>query len=271
MDDNPHLLKNDPEYVSMIESLGGGLGRAWRYGDWDAIEGAFFHNFDYDFLVEDPFMIQPKDSVGRIYASMDYGFGPNGRSSCGVWYIDKTGFIRRLMTWTEVGMNAEEQASSLFDTIEGFPYLMGMFPIEVVCDHNMFVNQNLEASTRAPIDYFRERFAKQISPERWLPANKARVPGWDVLSNLFNPYPITLQPKMKFWRGYNESWAENIQLLEEDPNRPGDVLKCDIDHEADESRYGVVKLAALKATVEKSATTTHTTTAWNAAAKGWSR
>lgn len=42
--DNPHILKNDPDYLSMLNGLPNGLREAWRDGSWDSFEisGAYF-------------------------------------------------------------------------------------------------------------------------------------------------------------------------------------------------------------------------------------
>lgn len=45
IDDNPHILKADPGYLDYLESLPPALRRAWRHGDWSALEGCFFEEF----------------------------------------------------------------------------------------------------------------------------------------------------------------------------------------------------------------------------------
>ena len=38
VDDNPHLMKNDPDYVRFLDSLPDGLREQWRLGSWDEVE-----------------------------------------------------------------------------------------------------------------------------------------------------------------------------------------------------------------------------------------
>lgn len=45
IDSNPTLVQNDPSYLAYLNSLPPALYKAWRYGDWDAIEGSFFPEF----------------------------------------------------------------------------------------------------------------------------------------------------------------------------------------------------------------------------------
>jgi hypothetical protein len=47
LEDNPSMLKDDPEYEARLEGLGSEAQvKAMRWGDWDIVEGAFFDNFD---------------------------------------------------------------------------------------------------------------------------------------------------------------------------------------------------------------------------------
>jgi hypothetical protein len=44
VDDNPTIIENDPDYVRMLDNLGGSLYRQWRLGDWNAddVQGAYY-------------------------------------------------------------------------------------------------------------------------------------------------------------------------------------------------------------------------------------
>jgi len=45
VEDNEPLMKNSPQYVQMLAALPENLRRAHRYGDWDALSGAYFPEF----------------------------------------------------------------------------------------------------------------------------------------------------------------------------------------------------------------------------------
>lgn len=47
VDDNPHLMKNDPHYVKFLDGLPDGLRQAWRLGSWSDVEikGAIYGEF----------------------------------------------------------------------------------------------------------------------------------------------------------------------------------------------------------------------------------
>ena len=70
VEDNAQLLKSSPGYIQMLESLPESLRRAYRYGDWDALSGAYFSEFDTLRHVVKPFRI-PADWM-RLRA-FDYG------------------------------------------------------------------------------------------------------------------------------------------------------------------------------------------------------
>lgn len=46
VDDNPYIMKNDPDYVNFLEGLPEDIRAAWRYGSWDhyKVEGAIYEN-----------------------------------------------------------------------------------------------------------------------------------------------------------------------------------------------------------------------------------
>lgn len=70
VEDNTHLMKTSPAYVKMLASLPEHIRRAHRYGDWDALSGAYFAEFSEARHVIEPFKI-PDDWVR--YRAFDYG------------------------------------------------------------------------------------------------------------------------------------------------------------------------------------------------------
>ena len=71
--DNKALMEADPGYINRLKMSAGGseaLLKAWLYGDWDAIEGAYFDNWDQTKHVIHPFEI-PKHWLR--FRSMDWG------------------------------------------------------------------------------------------------------------------------------------------------------------------------------------------------------
>ena len=70
VEDNQALLCASPGYLQMLDSLPENLRRAYRHGDWDALAGAYFAEFDRAQHVADPVIIP--ESWVRVRA-FDYG------------------------------------------------------------------------------------------------------------------------------------------------------------------------------------------------------
>lgn len=98
--DNKVLMNEDPEYVSALEALPEKRRRAMLYGDWDAVEGAFFDEF-----VNNPegyktrkhtHVIEPFDIPlhWNVYRSYDHGYARP--FSIGYWTVDPAGAIYRI-------------------------------------------------------------------------------------------------------------------------------------------------------------------------------
>lgn len=70
VDDNLDLMKSDPDYVKMLNSLPPDIRAAHRFGDWDALGGSYFPEFSRSMHTCKPFRI-PKEWA--LYRCFDYG------------------------------------------------------------------------------------------------------------------------------------------------------------------------------------------------------
>ena len=101
--DNPALLRNDPNYVFKLASMSEAKKNALLYGDWDSYEGQVFrewrndpnHYIDrkYTHVIE-PFEIP---EYWRIYRSFDWGYSKP--FSVGWWAVDQEGIMYRVKEW----------------------------------------------------------------------------------------------------------------------------------------------------------------------------
>ena len=71
VDDNPQLLEAAPEYKQMLDLLPEEIRRAHRYGDWNALAGTFFPEFQKETHVIEPFKRIPAE--WKKYRAFDYG------------------------------------------------------------------------------------------------------------------------------------------------------------------------------------------------------
>lgn len=101
VDDNEVLMRTNPEYVKVLDSLPEKLRQAHRFGNWDIFDGQFFEEFrDCPDHYEDgknthviePFEI-PRD--WPIYRSFDFGYARP--FSCAWWAVDYDGRLYRIL------------------------------------------------------------------------------------------------------------------------------------------------------------------------------
>jgi hypothetical protein len=236
VDDNPALLANDPGYVTFLESLPEPVRSAWRFGKSDLALGTFFLNFDPDRLGEKEYIIPVDLLKDKLFLSFDYGWGYEGYSSSGLWWVDPNNIPHRLFTWYRKGMTPDKQADDLYERIESFRYINGRFPSKFIYDYSM--DKKSEDGDFTAIDHFKKKFEKH--EVLFIPANKAREQGWDVVRYFFEREMDTGLSRMRYWSKFNGTFEENFPLMQTDPNNGGDIQKCPLDHVCDETRYFLV-------------------------------
>jgi hypothetical protein len=77
VDDNPHLMENDPSYVKFLDSLPDGLREAWRHGSWDDVEikGAYYGAALAQARREGRIKTVPYDPSLKVHDVWDLGVG----------------------------------------------------------------------------------------------------------------------------------------------------------------------------------------------------
>jgi len=97
VEDNPHLVKKDPEYIRYLDGLPEALRKQWREGSWDdlEIEGAY-----YGALIRQGTpritRVQYDESL-PVHTAMDIGIG----DACAIWYAQIYGTEIRLIRYEE--------------------------------------------------------------------------------------------------------------------------------------------------------------------------
>lgn len=83
LQDNPHLMENDPGYVDRLRDAGNeDLVKAWLEGDWNSVVGQYFREYDADKHVI-PTVPLPNHWKVR-YRSHDWG---SARPNCTLWFV----------------------------------------------------------------------------------------------------------------------------------------------------------------------------------------
>jgi hypothetical protein len=95
LEDNPALMKNDPDYANRLKLLPSHLYRAMRGGDWDIFAGQAFDEFRRALHVVKPFALEP-GSWKKFYA-LDWGYAKP--FSLGKWAVNGEGRMVRYGEW----------------------------------------------------------------------------------------------------------------------------------------------------------------------------
>ena len=89
LDDNPHLMMNDPNYWQRVVLAAAGredLLKAWRYGIWDIVAGGMFDDlWDPGMHILEPFRIPQSWHINRTF---DWG---ETKPFCVLWFAESNG------------------------------------------------------------------------------------------------------------------------------------------------------------------------------------
>ena len=240
VDDNPALIKNDPEYVRKLDSEPNeALRKAYRYGDWDIFAGQFFGEIRREVHFIKPFTI-PKHWMR--FGAYDFGF--NHPAAFGWFAVDEDGNVYLYREFVRAKLRVDEFAKRINefeDTKLLNPIVAGW---DCWAQKNVISKNNGSAPTvaeefathdinltRAEID--RIQGASQV--RSYLAWQKKNADGSDGLPRfyIFQTCPITF---------------DHLTRMQHDPDRLEDVLKIDAnegdpmsgDDAYDMCRYGLM-------------------------------
>lgn len=226
--DNQILMKSDPGYVDRLKLVGNPeLVRAWLEGDWSAIEGAFFSDWD-ESLVLDPFQIP--DNWIRFRA---FDWGSARPFSVGWWAFATEG-------------HAGVQKGSLVRYREwygaskpnvGLKFTAGDVTAGIL--EREEPGERIDYSVADPAIFYEDggpSIAERMLPITWQPADNRRVGvrghmgGWDQVR-------ARMRDGLLFVFSTCSDFRRTIPLQQHDIKRPEDMDSNAEDHIADEMRY----------------------------------
>jgi len=210
--DNPFLNK---EYIEYLESLPGSLGKAWREGDWDILEGQFFNEWRVEKHVCEPFPIPVSWPRFRGY---DHG---RENPACCLWFtLDYNGRVYCYRELYVQGWNADQIAREINRLSEGESYVYS------VADPSIFAKMG-HGETIAEV-FARNGIA-------FIPASNRRIDGWNTVHQYLYWDESTL-PKIMFFKTCLNT-IRTIPMLIHDEKKPEDLDTRGEDHCADALRY----------------------------------
>lgn len=235
--DNKIVMRSDPNYINRLHMVGSPeLVKAWLDGDWSAVEGAFFSEWQEGKHVLAPFTI-PKDWTR--FRSMDWGFAKP--FSVGWWAVagDRVGNVPRgalirYREWygcvpnkpnTGLRLTAKEVARGILEREQGEKINYGVLdPAAFSQDGGPSHAENMAAEGV----YFKRADNKRV-------ASQGAIGGWNEMRQRLRGED---DEPMLFVFDTCRDFIRTVPVLQHDQRRPEDLDTEAEDHIADEARYG---------------------------------
>ena len=226
VEDNPYLMKANPEYVKALAALPPDLRDAHRYGDWDALSGAYFSNFRKHTHTVSRFKIPVR---WPVYRALDYGLD---QLAVGWFAIDEDGRAWCYRYYEEPGLVVQYAAQKITENTPSFEH-----PIATYAPPDLWNRQKDTGKTMAEI--FLQNGAAIVK------ADNNRVQGHMILKDMMSPLPLN-DPYIKSLYPAGEAPAqEDVSSIQADEKNPNDCAKepHDVTHSVDMLRYFAISRA----------------------------
>ena len=221
VDDNPQLLKASPEYVQMLDLLPDDVRQAWRYGDWDALAGVFFPEFQAETHVIKPFWRIPAE--WKKYRAFDYGLDMFACLWIAVDFDGRSYVYRELQ---QPGVIVSEAAKLMLDLTP--PWEQIEF---TVAPPDMWNRQ--KDSGKSMAELFMENGVGIIK------ASNNRIQGWMAVKEMLKPMRSEQDKPGLVVTEDCAALITNIQSILHDDKNPSDCATepHEITHNCDALRY----------------------------------
>jgi len=234
--DNPILMQNDPLYADKLMGLGGALAKAMLEGDWDAIEGAYFDN--YDASIHSIEYVNVPNSWYKIRA-FDWGYS---RPFCVLWgavsdgSLVDCGGIKRSFARGSIIVYREFYGCT-GKANEGLKINVPEISKTI---KELQMGEKMDAMVADPAIFdvsSGESIANQFEKQGigWLPADNKRVNGWQQIRARFTGNEDG-QPLLYITKNCR-NLLRTLPLMQYDNSKPEDLNTDLEDHAVDTLRY----------------------------------
>ena len=248
VEDNPFLMEANPEYVKALAKLPPDLMRAHRYGDWNALSGAYFGNFHRSTHTMSRFKVP---TSWPTYRSLDYGL--DSLAVCW-WAVDEDGRCWCYREEDMPGLVIQEAAAFILNNSLNYEH-----PIATYAPPDLWNRQKDTGRTMAEI--FLQNGVAIVK------SDNNRVQGHMLMKDMMSPMPLNdkyvrnLFPKdncpdtlpgLMFFDDL-EKIIEDIESIQADEKNPNDCAKDphDVTHTVDAVRYFAINRARKAKKAEK--------------------
>lgn len=228
LDDNKHIMKNDPDYEKRLKMMPKYLYEALRNGNWDIAAGSAFEEFSREKHVIKPFAL---GGDWFKFASMDWGY--SRPFSIGWWAVNSLGRVIRFREWygceknehnKGLKMGAAEVAREAFKISAGFG-------CEIMVADPAVWNKQDKAPSIA--DKFSSAGFKMVK------ANNDRINGKMQLHQFLKEDCGDGKPLLQVFETCTD-FIRTIPVLLPDKNNFEDIDTSLEDHIYDETRYALM-------------------------------
>lgn len=235
--DNPSLVDNNPQYISILKSLPSVLRRQLLEGDWSAGSGLAFEELHESAHFEPSRPIAPWETV---FAAFDWGFGHN--FSVGLYLTQANGDVLKVDTITGRRMIPEDivdRVKTRFTEL-GVPFHRLQYTVS---------GSDVKAKEKARGNWG-PSVSEQFFKAGWqlINADNARIAGYQNLLHYLT-WDEKHRPRFRFMdTPGNRKCYEQLEAMVVDPDSPNDVLKTNTDPTTgeggddsyDETRYALM-------------------------------
>lgn len=226
VEDNTALMNSEggKQYLQMLSSLPENIRRAHRYGDWDALSGNYFPEFQTATHTCKPFTI-PREWAR--YRSFDYGLD---MLACAWFAIAPSGRVYMYREYKQSGLNVKQAALAIREhTAVGEKIVCTFAPTDI------WSRQKDTGKTMA------ELFMTNDVPI--VQANRARVQGWLQVKDMLMPMEDG-KPKLIVFNTCRE-YIDDVQAIQTSDKDPNDCATepHEITHLNDAVRYFCISRA----------------------------
>lgn len=245
VDDNPTLVKSDPDYVRFLDSLPEPLRSAWRNGDWNVFAGQYFAEFHpriHHISEDNAKRLGYGRSYNSKYIGIDWGFAnpfacvwievtPNNRVFC---YRELYGTEKHPAQWGEQISELSREESIVMSM--GDPSMWQRNPMSWNKPENPMYSPTSVANGLIGDP------SRPLVPNLQ-PANNNRVNGWRNLAQLMH-FTDKKAPNFFIVQGSCPNLLRTIPMQIRDEKNPEDVDTTGEDHILDALRYALSSVIA---------------------------
>jgi len=237
--DNPALVDSDPDYVHRLNTEPNEmLRRAYLYGDWDTLAGAFFSELSREIHLIKPFPIPPH---WNRFGAYDFGF--NHPAAFGWFANDEDGNTYLYREFVRAGMRVDQFAKELNE----YPDTQQLYPI--VAGHDCWTQRSVLKDTATPPTVAEEFQSHGILIKR---AVIDRIQGAAHLRSYLALRGDKKKPRFYIFDTCPVTF-DTLSRMIHDPDKVEDVLKVDAsegdpqsgDDAYDMVRYGLMSRPAI--------------------------